>query len=590
MHPPLNPERAPSTNRCPEATRLPSAITALIQACRKAANSPIGKIIKFSPVGVAGITLLLFALTREKAHEIDFPHEGEQFTLQDLTLREKIAQLMHGSPYGSPTARAIDAGLNHQKVDFGLTRGLSDWLTDWLKSDETIGGIHLFRADARSIDEANRTAIELTAQSRIPPFISMDVVGGYTKHLGLTREDARAYGVPEKFLKIAEENGNLELPSQEDLGRTFESLKTQAERIEFRKDMELYGAAMGRLCRDLGITINFAPVMDLVEDVDGTNFMAIHDETYGSKIHTVMVLSFHYIKGFQKVDGAMAGPKHFTGTGKVEGNIHEERKQDLSTMGIRDGSILPFENAIQGELFHSRIHPQSYPFDSRLRQLERDIRYLEQVLEYRIREGKPHDDIKGQLAQKRQDRDKFLRKHNLNGQLVPEGFTRMAPITGLMAGHAQTILNPDTPGSLSQEMMRIRVAHNLAFDGILWTDDLTMGSVQAHASATGCSEELDDRMAEVYTQALAAGATMPMTLHHSGSLDAIVERVQQAIDEGEDFDGDGTPDITMATIDRRVRAVLDQKAELGLLSREGSVYTNTALEYFQGTRAFQQND
>ncbi len=83
---------------------------------------------------------------------------------------------------------------------------------------------------------------------------------------------------------------------------------------------------------------------------------------------------------------------------------------------------------------------------------------------------------------------------------------------------------------------------------------------------------------------------MPMTLHHSGSLDAIVERVQQAIDEGEDFDGDGTPDITMATIDRRVRAVLDQKAELGLLSREGSVYTNTALEYFQGTRAFQQND
>lgn len=533
-------------------------------------------------LGAAALLPIAYNITRESSQEIDFPYEGRTFSLDDLTLEEKVAQLMHGSAYGSRTADLMDRVLNHRTVT--VAPDFTDWMTDPLKSDATVGGVHLFRSDARSFSEAQRTVREVMANSTIPPFVSMDVVGGYTRHLGITHADAERYGVPPDFLALARAHG-LELPSQEDLGRAYESLKTPAEKVQFRLNMELYGAAIGRLCRDLGITINFAPVMDLVVDKDGANFMEKNDEAYSDQILTVLTLSFHYIKGFQQVSGLMIAPKHFAGTGKMMINPHDDDDQGVTDMQPYDGSILPFEDAIHGSLFHSRIS-SAHKFDAKLRRFFLDIERLQKRLESAQRLENPSEIATTGLLldQKKVDLEAFLTERNISLSLIGEDFFRTRPIRGMMVGHAQNFMNPEVPGTLSAEMVQRRLIDNLGFDGIVWSDDLSMGAITAYQrkNSGGCTPDVNPA-AELFHGAASVGVTMPMLLHHTDDLPEVVAHVRTVIATEADFDHDGSPDITMQMIDDRVRQVLDQKADLGLLRREqgseGVTYTNTARAY-----------
>ncbi len=474
----------------------------------------------------------VYTATREETSDIAFPHEGREFSLEGLTLKEKIAQMYHGSSYDSLTASWVDNALNHRKITSrpGLVN-FTDWLTDGLKSDETIGGIHLFRSDARSLDEVHRTVVELMAKSKIPPLISMDIIGGYTRHLGITKEDAVGYGVPPEFLSLTKHDKNLVLPTQESLGTAFNALKWKKDypgQLQFRKRMEEYGAAIGKICRDIGVEVNFAPVLDMVEDVNGNQFMEKNDETYGSDLHTIMVLGFHFMKGFQTIDGVMIAPKHFVGTGKMPTNPHDEEDLGVSGMSGRDGSILPFQDAIRGKLFHHQISPV-YTEDRKLRRLRNE------------------------------------------GDAEAMAYTTMPPVSGMMVSHAQSLLNPKTPGTLSPEIVRNKLRVALGFTGIAWTDDMQMGGITFHRDAVA---------SERYVGALGAGATMPMVLHSTGSLDDMTERVQKALD---------TRDMTLGDIDAKVRLVLDAKVKLGLLTSKNVagrlIYTNTARAYLAKSRA-----
>ncbi len=520
-----------------------------------------------------------YPLTRDDTKDIAMKHDGHEFSLADLTLEEKVAQLFHGSAYGSRFADLTDRALNHRKLDVPVD--FSDWLTDWLKSDENIGGVHLFRSDSRTLDETNRTIVELMADSKIPPFVSMDIVGGYTKHLGINRDEARAYGVPEDFLKIAEENGNLALPAQEDLGRAYESLRTTKEKVDFRLQMEEYGQAIARICRDLGVAVNFGPVLDLVENKDGDNFMEKNDEAYSDDVLTVMTLGFHYMKGFQEQDGVMIVPKHFGGTGKMEINPHEDAEQQVTSMTAYDGTFMPFADATSGRLFKNKIH-RGHRFHFKLRWILNNIEY------YKNNGKKPR-----KLAQARRDLAGHLKRYGIDPDKIDEQFTRMDGVEGMMVGHAQNFMNADTPGTLSEEMVETRLRGNMGFRGVVWTDDLSMGAIDAYSRSEGCAGDLDES-GEVFVRALEVGVTMPMMLHRSGDLDDIVGTVRWAVTTGADLDKDGNPDLTMEDIDSRVRQVLEQKVELGLLKAKRvknpengkweTVYINNSQEYLEGTR------
>ena len=542
-----------------------------------AANSPntrIGRIGKWARNALLLIvpTLIGYHATRKDIEDIPFPHDGEEFKLNDLTLEEKVAQLMHSSMYGSRNADRADRIINRDIIGnkkIPLPEDFTDWLTDWLKSDTVTGGIHIFRSDARSLKEARKTAIEQLSKGKIPPFISMDIVGGYTRHLGITRDQAEKFGVPAEFIELAKQH-NIELPTQEDLGIAFEKCKTNKERYEFRKKMMEYGAAIAKVCKAVGININFSPVMDLVADKDADSFAAKNDETYGNKIHTIMSLSFFFIKGFQEeqeITRTLIVPKHFVGTGKMAINPHEDKEQAVTNMGGRDGSVLPFANAIEGKLFNSAVHPQAYPFDAALRRILLDIEYWDNIVSIRKQDENQSNKIEEAeeaLADCHSKLKKLLEKNNIDPEVFSLRFFRTDKVKGMMVGHAQNFMNPETPGTLDKGMITTRLQENLGFHGITFTDDLKMGAVTHYERKKGGN----GNSGELFVRALTAGVTIPMMLHNKNALPEIVARVKQAIDTNEDIDADGKPDITTAGIDDRVQRILDAKVSLGLLSQK----------------------
>ncbi len=531
-----------------------------LQEAGKTAMIALGKFPhKTKAAQVAALVLGLSSgasyCSRPDLDEFEFPHQGESFKLEDLTLREKVAQLMHGSLYDSRFSDLVDRAANRR--DQPLPEGVSDWVTDGLKSDENLGGIHIFRSDARSLDETRRTIREQMVKSKIPPFISMDIVGGYTRHLGITQEEAKSYGVPENFLKMAQDH-NIELPAQEDLGRAFEALNSEKDRVAFRIQMEAYGKAVAKLCRDLGISVNFGPVMDIVGNKDGDSFMEKNDEAYSDKLRTVMILSFHFIKGFQTESGVMIVPKHFAGTGKLEVNPHEDTTQTPSKITTTDGSFLPFLDAAKGTLFTDPIDTY-YRFDQFLRNARSD------------------SDKKSLAA--------MLSRNNIPVDSVGVDFTVTRPVGGMMVGHASTFMDKDrVPGALSEKTVTDYLRGSLGFNGITWTDDLGMGAIQSYAAGSGCHYRLDST-GDIVAQALIAGVTMPMILHRGGELNEIANTLEQRIKDKVDSDKDGRADLTMKMIDERVRKILEEKVRLGLLKKEQKegqvVYTNNSKEYLK---------
>jgi len=217
---------------------------------------------------------------------------------------------------------------------------------------------------------------------------------------------------------------------------------------------------------------------------------------------------------------------------------------------------------------------------------------------------KAYKEARAKLQDAREELEAIWQEHHLD-----DSFTTTDPVKGLMVGHAQNFTNPNTPGSLSPEIVKTRLRERLGFKGIAWTDDMRMGVIDFYVT-NGDGKPREKGPGERYTRALAVGITIPMLLHSTGSLDEMVERVRKAIKDRKDFDEDGKPDITMESIDARVRQVLDQKVELGLLSKKVgtrtvectgaalrespkqrcsapvTIYKNTARQYMAGTRAY----
>lgn len=535
-------------------------------------RSRIGKVLAALALIAAALEVSYLA-TRKDTDEIEMEHDGAEFTLEGMNFREKVTQLMIGSLYDSRNTNAIDNGF----AKLPLPKDFSDWLSDLIKTEESSGGVHVFNSDAKTLGEAHRTIVELLGRSKIPPFVSMDVVGGYTRHLGLTREEAKDFGVPDRFLKLAEAE-NLALPTQESIGRQFSALKTVKERIEFRKEMEAYGAAISKLCKTLGISIDFAPVLDMVADIDGDNFMEKNDQTYGNNSYVVEILGFHFMKGFQSAEGVILSPKHFFGTGKSPNDPHKNEDQKVTKTKFFDGAVLPFKDAINGRLFSDGVaykHKGDFEsFDMTLRTYLREIDLAKRTKS------------NGKLVELRVMYAHFLDRYGLTVEDVPEDFMVMPRVPGMMVSHSQNVTNRDVPGTISPEMVRRRLKYKLGFRGIVFSDDLNMGALERYA--TTVKRNSKEWPAEVFTQSLAAGVTMPMLLHHSGEIDGIVARVKRAVETGEDFDGDKKPDITREGIDEAVRQVLEAKVRVGLLKKKDgqkgdgrAVYVNNSKAYLK---------
>ncbi|HXB45637.1 MAG TPA: glycoside hydrolase family 3 N-terminal domain-containing protein, partial [Puia sp.] len=79
-----------------------------------------------------------------------------------------------------------------------------------------------------------------------------------------------------------------------------------------------YGRIVGTQCKRLGITVNFAPVVDINNNPDNP---VINDRSFGEDKTKVAEYGVEYMKGMQDV-GVMACAKHFPGHGDVSVDYH----------------------------------------------------------------------------------------------------------------------------------------------------------------------------------------------------------------------------------------------------------------------------
>jgi len=211
--------------------------------------------------------------------------------------------------------RRIDAMTPEQRVGQLLIvcfdgpivdKGLREMVRDW-----GVGGVIFYRINIRSAEQTRKltASIRMMAVNEVVPFIAIDHEGGTVIRL---RD-----GVPE-------------LPSSMALGATGSS------ELAFQAGNET-GAAL----RQLGFTMNLAPVLD----VYGNPASAIGTRAFSDRPEVVARLGSAFIEG-ESSAGLISVAKHFIGEGEAAGDSHNSAPSVSRGMAeIEQSDLVPFRDA-----------------------------------------------------------------------------------------------------------------------------------------------------------------------------------------------------------------------------------------------------
>ncbi|MDR0844361.1 MAG: serine hydrolase [Tannerella sp.] len=173
-----------------------------------------------------------------------------------------------------------------------------------------VGGV-LFSSGKPDIqaDVTNR----IQKASRIPLFIALDGEWGLSMRLsGTTR-------FPKNMMLGAVENTAL---------------------------IEAYGKEVGRQCREMGIHINFAPVLDVNSNVDNP---VIGSRSFGEDPDVVAEKGIAYAQGLESMN-VLSVAKHFPGHGDTSEDSHYTLPTVYHPMEVLDSiELLPFRKYISGQ-------------------------------------------------------------------------------------------------------------------------------------------------------------------------------------------------------------------------------------------------
>jgi len=133
----------------------------------------------------------------------------------------------------------------------------------------------------------------------------------------------------------------------------------------------------------------------------------------------------------------------------------------------------------------------------------------------------------------------------LENELAPFRAAIDGGAPAVMVAHIlMTQLDPQRPASLSPAVVTGLLREELGFDGVVFTDDLTMGAVSQTYG-----------MGEAAVLAVEAGCDMALVCHRSDNLKAARSALLEAVDSGR---------ISMERLDESVYRILALKAAYGL--------------------------
>lgn len=160
-----------------------------------------------------------------------------------------------------------------------------------------IGGVILFNKSAnkdripniKNRDQLKKLNKDLQKISKIPLFIAIDNEGG-------------------KIARLRKENGFVEIPSHEELGKLGE------------KSTYKYSRKLARELKSLGFNVNFAPIVDV--NINPSNpIIGKLERSFSNDPKVVAKMAAAYIKG-QNKSGIITSLKHFPGHGSSTADSH----------------------------------------------------------------------------------------------------------------------------------------------------------------------------------------------------------------------------------------------------------------------------
>lgn len=175
----------------------------------------------------------------------------------------------------------------------------SDWIAQQIKNGE-LGGVILYDYDVenkkfdrniKSPDQVKRLCQSLQKYAATPLFIAIDQEGGVVNRF------KPEYGFPETY-------------SAKFLG--------QKNDIEFTKQQ---GTKVGEVLSDVGVNVNFAPVVDLNLNPDSPA-IGKKERSYSPDPNVVVAHARAMIQGHHK-NHVLTAVKHFPGHGSATGDTHE---------------------------------------------------------------------------------------------------------------------------------------------------------------------------------------------------------------------------------------------------------------------------
>jgi len=191
-----------------------------------------------------------------------------------------------------------------------------------------VGNVILFGWNTKTFSQTSSLVEKINAhnKSSIPLIIGIDIEGGRVIRFSKWR----------KQLKSAFVLGAKGEPEQ-----VYEQYRSIGEKL-----------------KDMGITLNMAPVLDIAEDPMKT---FIGDRMFGSEPQEVSMLIREAIKGLQDAGITCMG-KHFPGHGETTDDSHKKLPVIKASFEDIEGYALkPFEEAVQASIDAMLIAHLSYP-------------------------------------------------------------------------------------------------------------------------------------------------------------------------------------------------------------------------------------
>jgi beta-N-acetylhexosaminidase len=211
-------------------------------------------------------------------------------TIRAMTPEQKIAQLL---------IIGFDGHVLSDELRTFLSRG--------------VGGVVCYGYNIESAEQAKLlTAAIRVSAGPVAPFIAIDQEGGIVRRL--------RSGVP-----VISSNMAIGATRSPDLARRA-------------------GRAVGAGLRDLGFTMNFAPVLDVLSDHRNE---AIGTRAFSADPQLVASLGSAFIEG-QNAAGIISVAKHFPGQGGVREDSHQTLPSlDVSIETLHERELVPFREGFQ---------------------------------------------------------------------------------------------------------------------------------------------------------------------------------------------------------------------------------------------------